>query len=132
MSDYYSLPLVIEYNAATLEAVRADAVSDLPAVQAFVIRTQAEADFAAAQLKEFLRAADEIEAKRKRATDPLNSSIKEIRSWFKPAEDALGACAAALRGALQTWNVEQARKQREQFQLAQEARKHILNCPHLV
>ena len=123
MSDHVAIPLSIEFNPAALEIVRADAVSDLPVVQAFVIRTQAEADFAAAQLKDFLRAADEVEAKRKRATDPINASLKEIRSWFKPAEDALTACASALRGALQVWNVEQARKQREQYQLAQAAAK---------
>ena len=44
--------------------------------------------------------ASELEEKRKAATAPLNKSLKEINSWFKPAQEKLGALEALLKRGL--------------------------------
>lgn len=42
----------------------------------------------------------ELEAKRKAATQPLNASLREINSWFKPAREGLELCVQALNARL--------------------------------
>ncbi len=42
----------------------------------------------------------QIKAKKKAALDPLKASIKEINSWFKPAEDRLSEIEKSIKDAM--------------------------------
>jgi hypothetical protein len=54
-------------------------------------------ELAAKLLIEVKRQAKDLEARQKRVTDPLNTALKEVRSWFKPANEYLAAAEEMLR-----------------------------------
>jgi hypothetical protein len=54
-------------------------------------------ELAANLLIEVKRQSKDLETRQKRVTDPLNTALKEVRSWFKPANEYLEAAEQTLR-----------------------------------
>lgn len=59
--------------------------------------TPAGLEEASALLAELVQEKEKVDATRRRATDPLNKSLKEINGWFKPALDAYKDIESELR-----------------------------------
>lgn len=62
------------------------------------------------EIKKQLKA---LETRRKTVVDPLNGVVKEVRSWFKPAEEYLERCEAHLKQLVGAYQAEVARKNQE-------------------
>lgn len=63
--------------------------------------------------------AKELKVKKSAALTPLKESIKEINSWFKPAEDHLASMESGIKDAMLTYHNEKeaaARKEAERIE----------------
>lgn len=78
------------------------------------ITTQEEQNSAGELLTELNRYADQIETMKKEATDPLNKSLKTIRSWFKPREEKVGEAIDAVRAEMGRFQLKADKKAREE------------------
>lgn len=87
-----------------------DAKDALAMIQEFEIAEQADYDFANEALGDAKSSWKALETRKKKATGPLNQSLKEIRSWFKPAQDFYAQAERLLKGKL----AEAHRKAREE------------------
>lgn len=79
-----------------------------------VITTQEEQNNAGALLTEINRYNDELEKVKKGATDPINKTLKIIRSWFKPGEERREAAIQAIRTEMGRFQLEADKKAREE------------------
>ena len=61
------------------------------------VSNSSERDFAADLLLDVKRELWEIESRRRRITDPLNSALREVNDLFRPARDALDRCERVLK-----------------------------------
>lgn len=80
-----------------LDAARHELQTALARVQSIPLQTQAQMD----RLGEFASAvkgrAEEYETKRKSVVGPINASVKEINSWFKPISDTAEAILKTIK-----------------------------------
>ena len=58
-------------------------------------------EFVSLFLREVKSQNKSLEERKKRATDPLNAVLKEIRSWFKPPQDILVQIESHLKKLIQ-------------------------------
>jgi len=72
---------------AELETEAKDASEVLAMIEEFEIDTQEDYDFANEALGDVKSSWKTLEAKKKSVTKPLNDVLKEVRGWFKPAQD---------------------------------------------
>lgn len=72
-------------------------------------------------LRDICRAKDEIEAKRKSFTQPLNTVLRALNDEFRPAREALESVERKLKDLLAAFQLAEAARQREAFQLAGDA-----------
>ena len=79
-----------------------------------VITTQEEQNNAGALLTEINRFNDQLEKVKKEATDPINKTLKVIRSWFKPGEERREAAIEAIRAEMGRFQLEADKKAREE------------------
>jgi hypothetical protein len=57
---------------------------------------------------------DALETEKKKATDPLNASLKTIRGWFKPRQEKVEAAIGNLREAIGSYQTLADRRAREE------------------
>lgn len=64
-------------------------------------------------LREVKSIAKDIDKRRKKITDPLNTALKEFRSWYKPVLDTLEVCEKVLKEKIGAYSLkkEQAREE---------------------
>lgn len=79
-----------------------------------VITTQEEQNSAGELLTEINRFNDQLEKMKKEATDPINKTLKVIRSWFKPGEEKREAAIEAIRKEMGRYQLEADKKAREE------------------
>lgn len=82
------------------DLAKREAADLLDAVAAITINGPSDVDFVATSLREVKDQYKAIENKRKAATQPIDQALKEIRSWFKPALDALSSVEEQLKSKL--------------------------------
>ena len=69
-------------------------------IKSFEIIVQDDYDFANELLGTAKSEKKRLETKRKKATDPLNASLKEIRSWYKAAVDFYAEAERILKAKI--------------------------------
>jgi hypothetical protein len=85
---------------ASLIQEAADAKEALAMIEEFEITEQSDYDFANEALGDAKSAWKALERRKKTATKPINAALKEIRSWFKPAQDFYGHAERILKNKL--------------------------------
>lgn len=93
-------PLPPPDTQGALEKEAADAKAVLQGIEEFEVAEQADLDFADEVLGDVKRAWNELEERKKKATGPMNAALKEIRSWFKPAQDFYSKAEGILKGKI--------------------------------
>lgn len=83
----------------------------------FSIVTDEDLAFSAEVLQEVKGNYNRLEERKKQATDPLNQSLKVIRSWFKPAQDFYSRAEQVLKNKIAAYH--QARERERQVALLQ-------------
>ena len=78
------------------------------------ITSQEDQNKAGALLTELNRYADQLEAMKKEATDPINKTLKTIRGWFKPREEKVEEAIDAVRAAMGAYQLEADKKAEEE------------------
>jgi hypothetical protein len=104
-------------------AARAIETRDL--VEEFVVRNEADQQFAAGLLGEIKGQIKAIEARRKSITEPLNRALREVNDLFRPARDALEAGERAIKGAIARYLAEREAERRAVLAEASRARTVI-------
>jgi len=103
-----------------LQETASDLEETLQMVREYKLENKSDIDFAGESLAEVKRQWLMLENRRKSATKPINSSLKEINSWFKAPQ-------TALRKIEQAWKIklsESAQEAKErQISLLDEARQ---------
>lgn len=85
------------------------------------IECQADLEFAAQILREVKGKKKRLEDERKRATGPLNETLKVIRGWFKPPIDAYGNVEAVIKKKIADYHTHQAEIARQELLAAGQA-----------
>ncbi len=100
-------PVQAEITAATTEA---DEV--LSEVKTFVIGNDADLTLAADLLADVKGRNKRLAEMKEQATRPINEALKNIRGWFRPAEDKLAQIEQAIKASIATFTnaQEQARR----------------------
>lgn len=83
----------------------------------FEIEDDEDYEVVAEGVKEIKKIAKEIDARRKKVTEPLNAALNEFRSWYKPAMTILENTEQFLKGKLAQYG----RMKEQQSVLAMEA-----------
>lgn len=79
---------------------------------------------AAGFLTDIKRLSNEVEAQRKKITQPLNESLRAANDMFKLLSGPLGAGESAVKSKMESWYAaDQRRRQEEARKAAEEARK---------
>jgi hypothetical protein len=101
------------------EAEEADEALNL--IQAMPIQNQDDIEFAAEALADAKGHWKRLEDMKRKATQPMNDALKEIRSWFKPAQDFYKECESTIKIKLSMYHERQEREQRKALAEAAEA-----------
>lgn len=84
-------------QAGDLDAEHREMVATLRELDTFTIATDEDSAFAADMIREVKAKHKELDERRKEVTGPLNTTIRTINSWFKPALDALESAEKKLK-----------------------------------
>ena len=95
----------------------------LSAFEAEEIATAEQCAIVADLLQTLKGDAKRLDAKKKLATAPMTAAMKEIRSWFKPAETAMADLEALLKRKIADFNARQRDAQRIALLQAESALK---------
>jgi hypothetical protein len=90
-------------------------------LRGFEIEDDDDFQFASDTLKHIKTFYKEIEAKRKKVTDPLNQALKEFRSWYKPSLDLLSEGERILKKSIGDYSLKKEREREEQMRKIAEA-----------
>jgi hypothetical protein len=105
-----------------LEKASAEFTGDaLSLVESFEIRSPLELKFAEDERAFVKKQWADYEVKRKKATGPLNESLREINGWFKPVQTALKNLEQIWNDKLLTYAREQAQERQRLLVAAQTA-----------
>ena len=115
------LSVVPSEKPEALEKEAKDAEAALDLIKEFHLETQADYDFADELLGDAKRQWRELEARKKKATAPLQESLKEIRSWFKPPQDFYAEAERILKAKIAEAHREARETQDAALAVAQEA-----------
>lgn len=113
-------PLPSPETQQSLEKEAADAEAVLQDIEEFAIAEQTDLEFANEVLGDVKRAWKELDERKKKATQPMNQALKEIRSWFKPAQDFYSKAERILKKKI---DVAFQRAREEQDRALQEAQE---------
>ena len=106
---------------ADLKREADDASGALAEIRDLEVLSEEDQTFAAEMLAEAKGSWKRLEERKKRATDPLNQALREIRGWFRAPQDFYAQCETILKGKIAAY-VEAARVIQEQaFQQAEAA-----------
>jgi hypothetical protein len=94
------LALVPQNVKAEVEVEGRAAHEALSEIEAFVISSDEDLAFAAEVLTEVKGNYARLEERKKQATDPLNSALRTIRDWFRPAQDFYAKAETTLKGKI--------------------------------
>lgn len=101
MSD----PLAIVES--TLKGEASDAGEAAELIQSMEIVTAEDVEFAAEVLADAKGHWQRLEKMKKGATKPMNEALKQVRGWFKPAQDFYADCEVTLKAKLATYHESQ-------------------------
>ncbi len=102
-------------RAAAEESEAKDALKELPGL---VIDTQEDLGFAAELLAEAKGKTKALEEMRDSVVKPMNTALKNLRSWFKPALDALGQYERGLKTKIAEAHAKKHARQQEALKAA--------------
>lgn len=94
------VPAKEEDQAQALQAQAVEIEEALTAVLEYEMTNQGDIDFAKEELASTKGQLNELEAKRKAATQPLLKAKREIDGWFKPATTSLALLERAWKGKI--------------------------------
>lgn len=97
------------------------ATKQLAAFTGMVISSPEEAAQATQFLQGIMRQKDAVDEMLRGATGPLQKAEKEIRSWFKPAQQSLSDLVTLFKRAIGDFHSQQALAQQQAFKLAAQA-----------
>lgn len=84
------------------EAMGAEGLDVLEDFEALEIETQEDMEFAGEMLREVKTRLKAMKAMQDRVVKPLNTALKELRSWFKPPKETLEKCEHVLKTKIAT------------------------------
>lgn len=128
-----------EQKEIALKKVEAEEI--LAEFKDFNIENDEDYEIVAEGLKEVKRIIKEIEARRKKVTEPLNKALSEFRSWYTPALKVLESTEQILKQRMLGYSAEKARRSElamlqvaaaakaGNFDAAHEASKEIVSAP---
>lgn len=86
-----------------IEPIKAEAEEMIEQLADFTIENEEAAEIAAELFNDVNNQINELEAKRTSVTGPLNKSLRELNSWFKPAKQALEKAKSVFKRELEAW-----------------------------
>lgn len=90
-------------------------------------------EYAGEFLKSVKRLYNEVEARRKKVTDPLNAALKEFRGWYKPTLDILEEGERLLKKKLGDYALKKEQEREEQMrQIAAASRQGDFDSAHAI
>jgi len=117
-------------ETVTVELDRSDreqmqnAAGMLVMAQGFAVASQADYDEGAQYLREIKQRRNELDAKRKSITRPLDEAKKRIMDLFRPPIETLDKAKGEIEGSMSAWYREQERQRREaEARAREEARR---------
>ena len=118
---------LVQYDNTKTELVveRASAEELLTLVRDMPIESQDDLDLAAEALAKAKGEFKRLEAKKQLVTGPLNKSLVEVRSWFKPTQDFYAAVESILKKKIADYHTVCARL--NQLAVEQAAAAHASN-----
>ncbi len=99
-----------------------DTQAALQEIGDFAVASAEDEEFVGELLRDVKSKNNALEAKKKRATAPLNASLKEIRSWFKPAQQALSQLERELKSKVITYHRQLAAEREAELRKLREAK----------
>lgn len=106
-------PVAIERYRGELAAESKEATDLLSLIETLNILTQDDYDMMGEVLIEVKKRHNVLEGKKRAATDPLNSSLNEIRSWFNPVQAYYLKCEAILKAKIAGYEEARAKANQE-------------------
>jgi len=79
-------------------------------IESFEIEDSEDFELAAEILKEVKRNAKEIDARRKRVTDPIKNALEEFKGWYNPALSTLIKMEAILKAKIASFSEAERRR----------------------
>jgi predicted DNA-binding protein len=84
----------------------------MEAFRDFEIEQSEDYEIAVECLKDIKKQAKKLKAEKELATKPMNGALRQVRSWFAPAEKALQATEDLLKSKIADWTLLQERLSR--------------------
>lgn len=103
MTDANIIKVTLPTNAITVAKMQAEIEGDAEFLLTTTVDNADDYTFADELLSDLAGKLDALVAMRKRATDPLKASAKEIESWFRPSVKALEGVITHLKGVMGTY-----------------------------
>lgn len=122
-------------QAGDLDGEHKQVSTALRELDAFEVRSNEDSEFAADLIRDVKAKHKELDERRKEVTQPLNTTVRTINSWFKPALDALEQAERKLKAKVALYVQDCERKAREAIALAaaaeteEEASKALAEAP---
>lgn len=107
-----------EGNKDHAKAAETEAQGVLEELDDLVIETQDDLEFAAEILADVKGNVRQLKDMQDRVVLPINTALKELRSWFKPALRALEKCESGLKSKIAKAHAEVHARQQEALQVA--------------
>lgn len=111
----------VAYDASAAVVLTGKAQMALAGAQAVVIDSPTMYEIASADLMQVKALAKQVEEQRTSITGPLNQALKSVNELFRAPKEYLQSAETALKGALLTYDREQARKADEARRAAEDA-----------
>jgi hypothetical protein len=105
-------------QAGDLDGEHAATVAALRELDTFTVANDEDSAFAADLIREVKAKHKELDDRRKEVTGPLNTTVKTINGWFKPALDALENAEKKLKAKVALYMTEREKAAREALALA--------------
>jgi hypothetical protein len=118
MSENDVVKLEVVKAQDSVDKAREQGEDYLAAFEDFEIETPEDYEVASDCLKDVKKVAKQIKAEKELATKPMNTALRQVRSWFAPAEKALADTEKLLKTKIADWTLLQEQRNREAMQKA--------------
>lgn len=114
---------MVPIQKAELEQEGLEAIDTRDLFRGFEIASQADLEVAGKALIEVKARWGQLEEKKRAVVDPINKSLKELRSWFKPPQDYYAECEQILKGKIAAYHQDRGRDNQAAMNEAGEAHR---------
>lgn len=100
----------IQDSQPHLKTAESESKGILEVIKDFQVEEEEDFSFLSETLRDVKKSWKDLETEKKTVTDPLNATLKKVRSWFKPAQDYLKKAELLCKKKLSDYQLEQVKK----------------------